>query len=161
MTAKYDIETLWTDIETLIKTNLAAKITSLNAEKNDSATILPLVTPAAGAYFNDLDETAAFFNPIILTMLSNVQSSPQGGATAKTVTVNVSVLLEDTGQDVHIWKRMLRYQRCFEEIVEDNFKANRGFGDLQVEHLPVVTFLMKDTSKRYKIAGIDIVSTIV
>lgn len=155
MVAKYDVETLVSDIETLIKNNIGAKITAINSEKSDSIT---LKTPPANAFFPDLDDKAANYDPIILTAEANIQTDGIGPNTAEIVTVNVTLLLNDNSQDLFIQKRMQRYRRVLKEIIEDNFFYKRGHGQLRIESLPILDFIRQDRSLRYKVTGINVIS---
>lgn len=153
---KYDVETFWEDIETIIKNNIGAKITSINLEKNDTIT---LATPAILAFFHDMDDEAANYDPLVLTGLVSNQSIGIGPETCETAVINAAIIINDNGQDLFITKRMLRYQRCLKEIIEANFYSQRSYGKLKIESLPILEFTKKDTSERYKMASINIISS--
>lgn len=153
----YDAETLLSDIQTVLSDNLNTKITAINTEKNDTIT---LGSVASGAYFMDMDDHAANFDPIVLYSVADVESEGIGPATKKVYTVNVCLILNDNGQDMNIVKRMLRYGRCLEEVIENNFYQKRAWDDFKIESLPVLGFQKSGTSLRYKIVGLNIISSI-
>lgn len=157
MAAKYDVESLITDIQSVLSSNLNTKLSTIDTEKNDGMT---LTTVASAAYFLDMDDKAANFNPIVLIGESENIGEGIGPATSEKVTIQVALILNDNGTDLNIVKRMLRYRRALKEVIEDNFYKNRRCDYLQVKSLPVLDFLRSGESLRYKIAGIEIIASI-
>ena len=153
---KYDVEQILSDLETIFKTYFNNKIIALNTEKSDSITLEQI---NLNAYFMDMDDAAINYDPFILFEISDLNSDGIGPGTSKNITVNFALVLNDNGQDQFIVKRMLRYQRCMEEIIEDNFQSLKC-DILKIESLPVLSFQRANESLRYKIVGININSSI-
>src|SRR5687768_5557582 len=109
----YDIESILVDVQALISANLNAKITAINTEKNDSITLRSI---DSSAYFMDMDDQSANFDPIVLYAVTGIDGEGIGPVTSKIVTINVAIILSDDGHDMSIIKRMLRYGRALEEV---------------------------------------------
>jgi len=153
--ASYDIETLLIDVKEVMTTNLNTKITDINTEKNDT-TILSAIN--AAAYLQDMDDSTAVYDPFVLYMVTNIDSEGIGPATMKTVTVNIAIILVDSSY-LDIINRMWRYGRALEEIFEEKWKFKRGVCDFKIESLPVLSFQLLDESQRYKVVGINLISS--
>ena len=151
----YDIESLLNDVQVILAADLNTKITAINSEKGD----LPLRSINASAYFMDMDEKSANWDPIVLYAVTNIDSEGIGPTTSKEVTVNIALILSDDGLDEFVIKRMLRYGRALEEVIEEKWFNKRGVGILKIESLPVLSFQRSDNSQRYKIVGINLVTS--
>ena len=153
----YDLESILTDVLAVMTDNLNTKITAINTEKNDSITIGQV---SSSSYFLDLDSKSSNHDPVVLYGIADVQNEAIGPATSKIVTIGVSIIKNDNGINPNIVKQMLRYGRALEEIFQDKFKNKRAWGDFKVDVLPVLSFLRSDVSQRYKIVGINIITTL-
>lgn len=153
---KFDLEILLSDIKALMISKLNTKISSINTEKNDS---IILKTVSDSAYFLDMDDQAANYDPVILYSITDIQSQGIGPRTSKSVTINIALILSDDGIVPFIVNRMLRYGRCLSEIFEENWKYSRAVSDFKVQALPVLSFQKSDSSENYKVVGIDLITS--
>jgi len=155
--ATYDEESLLSDIETVLKNNLNTRIAAINTEKADSIT---LATIDSGAYFMDMDDRSANYNPIVVYTISSIETESIGHATARNIIVNIAIIVNDNG-DLSIVKRMLRYGRALREVFEQNFRYIRALDNFKIQSLPVLGFQLRNNSQRYKIVGLDLETSIV
>lgn len=153
MVLKYDAERFLTDVEGLFKSYLNAKITSINTEKNDTV-ILDQVD--SNAYFHDMDEKAANYSPVFLTQISNIQTNGIGPTSSQIITIDASLIFFDGNQDAFITNRMLRYQRCMKEVIEDNFYGKIYPSVIKIDQLQILSFVKSGTSLWFKMATINI-----
>jgi hypothetical protein len=135
--ARYDAESLLSDIETFLKANLNTKISAITTEKNDGIT---LRTVDSGAYFFQvLDDKIANFNPIVVYGLTDWQSDGIGPANAEKVAIEIAIILTDDSQDANIGKKMLRYHRALTELFNENWAKIRSSLKLKITSLPPIT----------------------
>ena len=150
----YDIESLLTDIETILKASLSAKLTAITTEKGDSITLTAVNN---SAYVYDLDDKEMNYDPFILMFPMGPESEGIGPATIETITININLFLNDNANDQNIYKKMFRYQRAIKEVIQTNFQ--RGYGKLSIQALPVLSWQSSPTSQKYKIASVNIICT--
>lgn len=150
----YDLESLLTDVETVLKANLPGRLTAIDAEKNDGVTLKQIDN---AAYFaQTLNQGVAAFDPYLAYGV--IDQSPDGnyGGTADRVSLQVVIVLSDPGQDTAILKRVLRYQRALREVFEQNWEKTRKGIKLRVEPTLPVQLSELDTSKNYRAVGVQI-----
>lgn len=152
----YDLETLLSDIKSIMTSNLNTKLTSITNEKDDLIVLKPV---SSSAYLEDMDDKFANYDPFILTYITNIDTEGIGYQTSKTVTVNVALVLSDDGLKGDILHRMLRYGRALEEIFEENWRNKGAVGTFKIESLPVLSFQRSDNSERYKVVGLNLITS--
>ncbi len=157
MAVQYDVESLITDIETLLKNNLNTKLSAIDTEKNDS---IVLKQVNSSAYFWDLNSSAVNYDPAILIVESDNESEGLGPATKQVITLNVTIIVADKYTDLFIVKRMHRYRRALREVIETNFQRLRGCDNLKIQSLPVISLDDGDGAMSFKAIGINIISSI-
>lgn len=151
---RFDLENLIDAIETRVKADLNARITTINSEKNDT---ISLKTIDANAYvFQELNGKVLNYNPFIMTAIEDIQSAGIGPDTLKTVTLSCVVILTDTGEDVAIGKRVLRYGRALEECFHANWSAIPHAVNLKIQSLTPVQFTALNSSEIYRAVGVSI-----
>lgn len=155
--AKYDIESLLLDIETLLKNNLNNKITAINSEKNDSIVLAQI---DSNAYFmQSLDGPEVNYNPFIFYGIEAISDEATGANfsfTPMRLSIAVALVMEDSGLDVNISRRMFRYQRAIKEIFEEGFDSIPEGIKLTVQsQVPIELSLLNDSYK-HKAIGVTI-----
>jgi hypothetical protein len=128
----FDIESLLASVESFTKANLHPKLDAISSEKGDGLVLKPI---ADKAYFiQTLNEQVANYDPYVYIGITDPpQVSVNGPAIARTYTVNVALVIADSGQDRSLWKRLSRYQRAFEEIFRDGWGRTGGGQRLTAE----------------------------
>jgi hypothetical protein len=154
----YDLEQLLSDIQSLLSQSFNAKLTMIDAEKADGVILKPI---DSRAYFiQELNSKSANFNPFVFIGVTNIESKPLLSGTAASYTINVGVVLADSGNDVSIVKRMFRYARAMKETIEENFFLEDSAISLEVEGLIPAQFQDLNSSQSYRVVGVDIVATL-
>lgn len=157
MSSIYDVERLLSDIQSLYSSNLNTKIGAINTEKNDS---ISLKTVDSNAYFTDLNGKQVNYNPFVLYSIENITAKSQNGMTIKDVLVSVVLVVEDQGEDVSIYNRMLRYGRALEEVAQDSFTLIENAVKLEVHALPPVYFQAVNSTEFYRAVGVQIAASL-
>lgn len=156
--AQFDVESFGDYFLDLIQTNLSAKITALNAEKNDGIT---LETFTNAQYIDDMNgEVVNFASFIFYGFPEVVTNMNQNGDFALDVTMSFEVVFQGTEVGPVVSKKILRYSRALAEIVCENIRKNSQIQSVSVEVLAPVTFIQNANSSRSKIGGIQIKGTI-
>jgi hypothetical protein len=153
----YDLESLLTDVETVLKNNLNTKLASIDTEKNDGIT---LRTVNSNAYhLQTMDQKNANFNPLILYGVDDNDAQPIGPANAHSYNISVVLVLADNGSDAafNVIKRLLRYQRAIKEVFQDNWTILNKATRLKVSELAPDL----NSSEEYKFVGVRLEATLV
>ncbi len=150
----YDLEDYLLSIQTLLQADLNTEITSLNTEKNDS---IVLKTVANEAYFlQTLNDTVANYNPHILIGLDDIQSQGIGPGTVKTLTFSIVIILEDRGEDLLIGRRMLRYGRVLEQLMNRSFNKLFPHAKFRVNSLVPIAITTVNSNDPYRAIGVQV-----
>lgn len=164
MSARYDIESLLSDIEAKLKATINTKLAEIDTEKNAGLAAEDQITleqiPDDG-YLTSLNGAEANFKACI--HYGEVESTPEdvaGSSVAKRIVVEVAVLLPDAG-DKYIMNRMYRYRRALEEIFEANWGRIGPGARLQVSSLAPITIRNLQTSARHKVVGVQLETVLV
>lgn len=152
--AKYDLETVLSDISSVVTSNIAAKISAINSEKNDSITLKDLDSNAVA--IQSMDGKVLNYNPFLYVGIVNLdgEASPREAATLQKWDVAVLMVLSDEAQDVEIYKKMFRYQRVLQEIFEENFESLSGYSKLKVKSQTPIELALVNNSYSHKAIGV-------
>lgn len=124
-TAKVDFESIADAVKAYLQAKLNTKLAEIDAEKNDGIT---LATIPATAYFFDYLGSEEVNQPVFVlygvSRMEPVSRSVQAVATR--VTMQVAVVLTDSGNDREVLKRLLRYQRALREVFETGWNSVSG-----------------------------------
>jgi hypothetical protein len=156
--AKFDIETFVTKLEAQLKTNLTAKISAINTEKNDG---LVLEDINANAWiFQSLDDRVKNYTNFIFYYLSDLDTRVTGPSYSQDVTIEVDMFIADT-HDNNMQKKFLRYQRALIEASAQTWGVvGRGYGEAKINSLNPVDFQLNNSSLIHKLFGVTISFTI-
>jgi len=156
--ARYGLEELLNDLETIIKANLNTKIASINTEYDDDYN---LETVRDEAYFlQTLDQQFSNYPTSILYGVTNIDSISNAGNSVDTFTIEINIVITDTGQNVNIAKKLYRYSRVLKEIIEEKWaSANNGI-KLNIKSLIPIYFEDANNSSFYRAIGIELVASI-
>jgi hypothetical protein len=153
-----DIEILLDKIDTFLKANLNLQIASINLEKNDT---LALATVSDDAYFfQTMNDRVANFDPFLFYGLDNVDSEGIGPATRKTYSIQVIIVVTDTGQDELMGKRLLRYSRVLEDLFNNYWASIKSSVNFKVQSLVPVAFSLVNSSDVYRAVGITLTTSL-
>lgn len=153
--AKIDVEVILSDIETILKNNLNDKIDSINTEKDDGI-VLAAVDDAKGYHLQTLDAEQVVANPFIWYGIEDVSSDGIGPETINKYTIAVTLVLEDSGQDLNPAKRMFRYSRALQETLQDHWSDIRGSIKTAIASLVPVEFKNLNTSQLSRAVGVQL-----
>lgn len=136
--ARLDLETILDKIKLLFQAKLTAKLAALDAEKNDGIT---LPTVENGAYFlQGYHEGMANFNQFIVYGVEKIDSTSVNALAAKSFSLYVELAMTDQGMNNENMKKLLRYGRALEEIVNENFDKILGNTRFQTSLLEPAAF---------------------
>jgi len=122
--ARYDLESLLSDLKAVCVANLNTKLTSIATEKGDSVSV-PAINDAA-YFFQILDFTAAGVWPVFLYYGAEDPTADSVGAhTAEDYNIFFVVVMRDTADGELMNTKMLRYSRALKEIFEQAFVENK------------------------------------
>ncbi len=158
--AKYDLERLYFDIQTLLANNLNTKLTAINTEKSDTIT---LKSVDSNAYFlQQLNGKQINYNPFILYGEEKIDSQPLKGASIEQVVVSVILVIEDEGEDTGnmMPQRMLRYRRALKEVFQDNFQLIENAAILKIQSLGAVAFEGLNSEASYRAIGVNLTTAL-
>lgn len=155
MSAKYDIETFINEVISVIQAGLPTKISDINTEKGDSL----LVTIPNGDYFNNIMQQVLNINQFIYYPIVDIVTDANGPNTAITVTLQVSVIFDNTNGSATI-EKVLRYSRALREVVQENFKPSGSASRLKITEFAPQEIQLNEGSD-FKMGGIHITATIV
>jgi hypothetical protein len=154
----YDSEEYLLKIQNFLQANLNTEIGNLNTEKNDS---IVLKTISNDAYFlQTLNDTVANYNPHILISLDDIGSSGIGPGTLKTLTFSIIVILEDRGEDFFIGRRMLRYGRVLEDLLNRSFNKIIPHATFKINSLVPIAITSVNSNDPYRAVGAQIVTAL-
>lgn len=154
MAGRYDIEDVLDELDAFMKANLPAEIAAINAEKGNAPV---LVAPANSAYFfQTWNDKILNANPAIFYGLQEVESRGVGPATVQVLKIFIDIIVLDNGQDNLTTKRVFRYTKAIQRLVEKNW--DKKFSGMQKTKISVMNpFAFKtnlDSADEYKIGGV-------
>jgi len=152
MSAKYDIESFVNDMVAILQSKLPAKITAINAEKNDS-----IVLANIDNYYDDATEQVFNVNQFLHYNITNISAKSIGFQTATTVTMffEIAFIIGNSGNTL---QKALRYTRAVREVFQENCKRGK-YGTLEIADLIPGKAVLNNGSD-FKVAGVLVESTI-
>lgn len=154
----YDLESLMSDVKSILTTNLNTKIGNINTEKGDSITLL---TVDSAAYFmQDLDHESLNFNPFVFYSVEDIDGTGFGPNTPQEFLINVILVLADQSGLTDVSTRMFRYSRALKEIFEENFSIKSNSNFISINVLAPVPLTSLNESMEFRAIGIQIKSSI-
>lgn len=165
--AKFDTESLMTNILAIMTANLNPKIAAIEAEKiaaGAPATGLKPVDATIGAdgtpngYFEQTwSDKIININPAIFYGIESIQAQGMGPATMEKYGVFIEVVLVDNGQDSFTKNRIHRYARALKEVFEESFAGLQSAAQIKIETVRPVSFRLDlNTSEEIKVGGISL-----
>lgn len=152
--AKVDIETYLEELKLLFQDKLTAKLLAIDTEKNDG-TICETVENSA-YFLQGYHEAMTNYNRFIIYGIDSIVSNSVNGANAKKLTLFLELAITDRGMNNENIKKMLRYGRALEEIVNENFDRILGHTRFAVELLEPATFADESGGVYLKSVGVKI-----
>ena len=158
--ARYDLEDLVDDVETLLKAKLNAQISAIEAEKvavGKVATALAAVDDSA--YFKlAWNDQALNKNPALGIFVAEHSEESQGAdMVLNRYTIEIGIILSGTQNDALATKKLLRYVRALRQTFEQNHTRISGFVKESLKSIGPVDFTANvDSAEEYKIAGVSL-----
>jgi hypothetical protein len=150
--SRYDIESLCDDIKTILTTNLNDKLAEIDADKNDSIT---LATINSSAYhFQSMNGANSNYNPFVFYGVQEIDGEGFHSNTPMRIDVSIIIVVEDTGQDIDIGKRMLRYGRALKEVFEEGFQDIAQGVKISVQSQVPIEINLMNTSAIHRAIGV-------
>lgn len=152
MSAKYDIESFVNDMVAILQSKLPAKISAINAEKNDTIELANIDN-----YYDDVTEQVFNINQFLHYNIANIDSKSIGCQTSTTITMFFEIVFI-TGNSGNTLQKALRYTRAIREVFQENSK-NGKYGTLKIADLIPDKAVLNNGSD-FKVAGVLLESTI-
>lgn len=151
---KQDLEFTLDKILETLKAKINPKLLEIDADKNDGIVLKPVDDIAY--MFQSLDDNVTNFDPSIYYGIEACPTEGIHGAVNKSPRVEITFILADS-QDKEIHKRLLRYQRCLEEIFTDEIHPIIGTKDkIKLTSLEPITFKAQNATTESKAIGVMI-----
>jgi len=155
---KIDPESYLLAIETFLKANLNTEITDLNTEKNDAIVLKSISTDAY--FLQTLNDKVANYNPYILIGLDDIQSVGIGPATGKKMIFSIVIIIQDSIEDLLIGRRMLRYGRVLEDLLNRSFNKIICHATFTIQSLVPIAITSVNTNDPYRAVGVQVETTL-
>ena len=149
--AKIDSEVIEGLLIDLVKNNLSAKVTSINAEKNDSILITDIPETY---YFTTFRDGVNNADPFISYGYDTIDTDGIGSSSKKTFRFFCFVIFSDINPENSgdFRKKMFRYSRAITEIFEEK-SGDFGFFNLNVIEIAPSDFSLNEDSPVLIISG--------
>lgn len=122
MAGRSDIESFLDDVKALLATQLNVQIDEVNTDKADTIT-LKEVDPVDGYFFQALNTGTPNVDPFVLYGIETPVADSTGPSTAVKYDLFVVVVIADPGQDLDIFRRLLRYQRALMQLFASSWAS--------------------------------------
>ena len=157
--AKYDLEKLLNDIETILKANLNTKLAAIDTEKADSIT---LATVDSTAYVRQsLNGETVNSDPFIFYGVDEIETvEGLGFGTNAKYSITVMLILADMNADLDIANRMFRYLRAIQEVFQENWNETDNGVKLFISSLAPIAVTDMDTNATYRAIGVKLEATL-
>lgn len=159
---KYDVECLFDELFSIMKANLNDRITKIQSEKDtklgDANFNVPLIDD--NAWFDGLDERTANFNPYVYYGIEDNSVIEVASAESSDLTIFFTVVYHNDGDDVTMYRKMLRYIRAMQEVSTRNFREIAEASNLKVIALNPQDVKDLDSETFHKIGGVSIQAAI-
>jgi hypothetical protein len=154
----YDLESLMSDVKTIMTTHLNNKIGDINTEKSDTITLL---TVDSAAYFmQDLDHESVNYNPFIFYSCEDIEGTGFGPNVPQEFIINIILVLADQSGYTDLSTRMFRYSRALKEIFSENFSIKSNSNFISINVLAPVPLTTLNESREFRAVGLQIRSSI-
>ena len=131
---KFDAEQLLDELFSIVKANLNTKITKIQTEKAALLGSANFEVPTVddNCWFDSLDDRIANCNPFVYYGINDNSVIEIASAESSDLTVFFTVVLDYDGEDVAMYRKMLRYIRALQEIASENFDEISEASNLKV-----------------------------
>ena len=153
--ARYDLESLITDLKAICQANLNAKLTAIDAEKADGLTSFQI--PTTAYLFQDLrQESIAPHKAIMFFGVDDPESNGIGPATLERVEIYFIVICQRLPDALEYHTRLLRYMRALKEIFEENWHKIPNANRFTISSLSPTTLEGPGFQAGYKAVGVKV-----
>lgn len=153
-----DIEEVLEKLSTETLALVNARITAINAQKNDSIVLDQLNAGALITSSQDIKNKS--YNPFILVQLASVETEYNGLFLAEKYAIEVLMFMQDDYSSIDSWKRALRYWRAMKEGLLPLWdKLSRG-SQVDMESLAPIDIQVNNSSNPMKVFGVELSYTI-
>lgn len=157
---RFDIETFTDQLVASLKTNLAGKITAINAEKADAITLKQIPDPAW--YFESFDDANHNYDSFMFYQISDMQTTVAGPQAVQTISFEILMFMVDPNDATNLQKKILRYWRCIQDAAAATWDdVGRGYDRATIKNLMPISLQNVNSSIKYKVFGVSLEFTIV
>lgn len=163
--AKYDAENLLAGIRSILSAKLNDAIAAVEAEKIAQGLPATNIAPidVNEGYF---EQTWSFANfnvkQGVYYGIEDMQAKGVGPATQVTYKVFIEIVFADGGNDKLGLKRLHRYTRAIQDVMEDNYdQLPVNSGKINIETIRPISFKLEaDSSEEIRVGGVSITMAI-
>lgn len=155
----YDIETLLIEIDTMLKANLNTEIEAVSNDKADGLS-LPLIGENAYA-IQSLDDKVQNYDNYVFTQVTDIKTIGTGPNTSEDYTIGVWIVAGGTANQLQQSQRMFRYLRALKRTFEKYWDKTSSLKiKLKIESIPPQDVINLNTSKYFRVVGVQITGAI-
>lgn len=159
MSAKYDTESLITELVALLQANLNPKIDALNAEKADDAPIYQV--PNEAYFFQDINhERAPAYSVILFYGLEDPKTTTEGPHVMEDHTLHFIICVKETAETSAFTTKLLRYTRAVQEVFQDGWINNRNRCKLAISAISPTKFSADGVAGSWRCVGVKVETTL-
>jgi hypothetical protein len=162
MAARYDVEMLLDDIETLLKANLNTKIATLEAEKVTLGKGVGLASISTNAYVQQTwDDKILNLSPAIFYGIETIETQGANAGSVDYYKIFVEVVLVTNGMDTNAGRKIHRYSRALREVFHENFDRLPWSNKTNIETVRPISFTIDgNSSDEVKVGGVSITTAL-
>lgn len=151
----FDVENFRDHFLNLIKSNLAAKLAAITAEKADS---IPIPNLSEDQYAGSLSDKVMNFSTFILYHFPEItlNHQPRGSSFALNITMTLDIWVSDSEGGIVAENKVLRYTRAISEIIAENATKDPVIGGVELEIFSPAFLSLSQNSQLMRVGGVQI-----
>lgn len=153
MGKKNDLETIYRNIETILRANLNACITAITAEKADSIT-LELIDDEA-YLFQSMNDSVLNFDPWVFYSEDSTATTGLGPTGADEFSVGVLIIKQYQNSTDEMFK-LLRYRRALKECFQAKWDKINPCGKVILSNISPVPFELANSNSPHILIGVEL-----
>lgn len=155
----YDVEELLSEIETMLKANLNNEINAVSSEKGDG---LSLDEIGENAYaIQSLDDKVQNYDNYVFMQVTDIRTLGIGPNSSEDYVIGVWIVAGGKANQLQQSNRMFRYLRALKRTFEKYWDKTSSLKiKLKVEAIPPQDVININTSKYFKVVGVQITGAI-
>lgn len=163
MGQKQDIETILSNIKTILTDNLSSKLIAITTDKSNDIT-LPDIDSNAYALQSLQNKIVMNYNPFIFYGIQNINNQSVGARISEELEVFIIICFYDSNNDLDentVSKRAFRYLRALREIFEEHWADILTYGKIYIDSLVPIELSLMNSNQNHRAVGVNLKIAIV